>query len=138
MKPVKIVAIVVLAYVGVVAVFESLIGSLQPEGDGTLVITTFDPDGGAHDRVVAKLDLDGKLYVAANHWPRAWFRRALANPKVQATIGGARADYTAVRVEGAELERVSTEKALGPLFRLLTGFPPRHFLRLEPRQEAPR
>jgi len=132
-KALKIGLIVVVIYVGIVAAFESMIGYMQPEGDGTLVITTFDADGTAHDRVVSKLDVDGKLYVAANHWPRAWFERALANPQVQATIDGAKAEYTAVRVEGAEHERVNTEKKAGPLFRLLTGFPPRYFLRLDPR-----
>jgi hypothetical protein len=133
MKALKIVAIALLVYAGVVTVFESLIGYMQPEGDGTLVITTFDPDGTAHDRVVSKLDVDGKLYVAANHWPRAWFDRALANPQVQATIGGEKRDYTAVRIVGAEHERVNTEKKLGPIFRVLTGFPPRYFVRLDPR-----
>ena len=133
MRVLRIVAIVLVVYVGIVAAFESLIGTLQPAGDGTLVITTFGPDGTAHDRVVSKLDVDGKLYVAANHWPRAWFDRALANPQVQATISGAKGDYTAVRVEGAEHERVNTEKKLGPVFRVLTGFPPRYFVRLDPR-----
>jgi hypothetical protein len=132
-RPLKIALIVIVIYVGSVAAFESMIGYMQPEGDGTLVITTFDPDGTAHDRVVSKLDVDGKLYVAANHWPRAWFERALANPEVQATIDGTKNAYTAVRVEGAEHERVNTQKKLGPLFRVLTGFPPRYFLRLDPR-----
>ena len=132
MKALKIVVIVLLVYAGIVTAFESMIGYMQPEGDGTLVITTFDPDGTAHDRVVSKLDVEGELYVAANHWPRAWFRRALANPRVQATIGGEKRDYTAARIEGAEHERVSAARPLGPVFRVLTGFPPRYFLRLDP------
>ena len=133
MKAVKILAIVLVAYVGVVAIFESLIGVMQPAGDGTLVITTFDTSGAAHDRVVSKLEVDGKLYVAANHWPRAWYSRALENPAVEATVDGAKGSYQAVAVTGAEHERVNTEKALGPVFRVLTGFPPRLFLRLDPR-----
>ena len=133
MKALKIVVIVLIVYAGIVTAFESMLGYMQPEGDGRIVITTFDPDGTAHDRVVSKLDVDGKLYVAANHWPRAWFRRALANPHVQATIAGEKADYTAVRIEGAEHERVNTQKPLGPVLRVLTGFPPRYFVRLDPR-----
>jgi hypothetical protein len=133
MKVVKVVAIVLMIYVGIVALFESLIGTMQPAGDGTLVITTLDASGTSHDRVVSKLVVDGKLYVAANHWPRAWFERALANPQVKATVDGAKGDYTAVRIEGAEHERVESANPHGIVFKILTGFPPRYFVRLDPR-----
>jgi hypothetical protein len=133
MKALRIVAIVLAVYVAIVAAFESMIGFVQPSGGGTLVITTFDGNGVAHDRVVSKLEVDGKLYVAANHWPRAWFKRALANPHVQATLDGAKGDYTAVRALGAEHERVEAANPQGIAFKLLTGFPPRYFVRLDPR-----
>jgi hypothetical protein len=133
MKALRIVAVVALVYVGIVVAFESLIGYFQPAGGSTLVITTFDADGSAHDRVVSRLDSDGKLYVAANHWPRGWYRRALEKPEVQATLDGNKRDYRAVPVTGAEHERVDTEHSLGVIFRILTGFPPRYFVRLDPR-----
>jgi len=133
MRAVKIAAIVVVAYVGIVVAFESLIGYLQPASASTLVITTFDGDGAAHDRVVSRLESDGKLYVAANHWPRAWYRRALASPEVQATLDGTKGDYRAVPVEGAEHDHVNAEHALPVFFRILTGFPPRYLVRLDPR-----
>lgn len=133
MKPLKIGAIVILAYVGIVVVFESMIGFFQPAGGSTLVITTFDDDGTAHDRVVSHLESDGKLYVAANHWPRAWYRRALENPEVQVTIEGEKGDYQAVPVSGAEHDRVNDDNSLPISFRILTGFPPRYFVRLDPR-----
>lgn len=134
MKILKIAALVVLVYVGVVVVFESLIGYLQPSAGSTLVITTFDPGGRPHDRVVSRLETDGQLYVAANHWPRAWYRRALATPEVQVTLDGKKGDYRAVPVTGVEHDRVDGENRLGVMFRILTGFPPRHFVRLDPRQ----
>ena len=133
MKALKIVVIGVLVYVGIVVAFESLIGTLQPTAGTTLVITTFDAEGTPHDRVVSRLASDGKLYVAANHWPRAWYRRALAKPEVQATIDGEKRDYLAVPVTGAEHDRVNSDNSLGLGFRILTGFPPRYFLRLDPR-----
>ena len=133
MKALKIAAIVLLVYVGIVAAFESLIGTLQPASGATIVLTTFDADGKAHDRVVSRLESDGKLYVAANHWPRAWYRRALANPEVKVTLDGAKADYRAVPVTGAEHDRVESENRHGLFFRFLTGFPPRYFVRLDPR-----
>jgi hypothetical protein len=136
MKTFKIAAIVVLVYVGIVVAFESLIGYLQPTAGSTLVITTFDGDGTPHDRVVSRLESGGQLYVAANHWPRAWYRRALENPEVQVTLDGAKGDYQAVPVTGVEHDRVDGEHSLGVLFRVLTGFPPRYFVRLDPHDPA--
>lgn len=133
MRILKIAVIFALVYAAVVVVFESFIGVLQPANESTLVITTFEPDGSAMDRVASRLSSDGKLSVAANHWPRAWYRRALEQPDVQATIDGAKADYRAVPVTGAEHDRVDDENGLPVVFRILTGFPPRYFLRLDPR-----
>lgn len=133
MKVLKILAVLFLVYVGVVVAFESLLGVFQPRPESTLLITTFDDDGAPHDRVVSRLESDGHLYVAANHWPRAWYHRALEHPDVQATLDGERRDYTAVPVTGAESERVARGNPLPLPFRILTGFPPRYFLRLDPR-----
>src|SRR5215510_13167541 len=133
MRILKIAVILVVVYVGIVTAFESLIGFFQPAGGTTLVITTLDAGGAPHDRVVSKLNSDGHVYVAANHWPRAWYRRALANPNVQATIDGQKADYTAVPVTGTEHDQVESDNRLPFVFRILTGFPPRYFVRLDPR-----
>jgi hypothetical protein len=73
------------------------------------------------------------LYVAANHWPRAWYQQALENPKVEATIAGEKKAYLAVPVTGAEQDRMGVDHDNGVIFRILTGFPPRYFLRLDPR-----
>jgi hypothetical protein len=134
MKALKIAAIVLVVYVGIVAAFESLIGVLQPSSGSVLTITTFDEAKAPHDRVVSRLESNGTLYVAANHWPRAWYNRALENPEVRVTIDGDARDYRAVPVTGDEHERVDGEHPLPAVFRVLTGFPPRYFLRLEPRQ----
>jgi len=133
MKAVKVLGIGILVYVGIVVSFESLIGFLQPRAGSTLVITTLDEGGKPHDRVVSRLESDGHLYVAANHWPRAWYRRARRHPAVEVTLDGQKGKYRAVPVTGAEAVRVDHEHPLGPVFRLLTGFPPRIFLRLDPR-----
>lgn len=133
MKIVKILGILFLIYVAVVAIFESLLGYYQPAPDGTLVITTTNSDGVRADRVLAKLESDGKLYVAANHWPRAWFHQAQEHPEVSVKIGEETGEYTAVAISQAEFEKVDGEHALPPVFRILTGFPPRYILRLDPR-----
>lgn len=132
MKILKILAIVLVAYVGVVVLFESLLGYFQPESERTIVIATQDPEGGTHERVVSLLEHDGKLYVAANHWPRAWYRQALENPEVRVTMDGTTGDYRAVPVRGEEYERVDEAHARSLWFKILTGFPSRPILRLDP------
>ncbi len=137
MKLVKIAVIALVLYAGLVTAFESFLGYAQPSDAGrTIVIATVDPDGSRHERVVSRLESGGRLYVAANHWPRAWYRRALANPDVQVKIDGQSGDYRAVPVEGEEHDRVNADRPLPTVFRILTGFPPRYFLRLEPRTSA--
>ena len=132
MKALKIAAIMILVYLGIVVAFESLIGYFQPTAGSTLVITTLDADGTQHDRVVSRLESGGQLYVAANHWPRAWYKRALANPEVHVELDGEGGDYRAVPVTGVEHDRVDSDNSLGVVFRILTGFPPRYFVRLDP------
>lgn len=132
MRAVKIVAILIFVYLGIIVTFESLLGYFQPADQNTLVITTTDGNGIAKDRVVARLESDGRLYVAANHWPRAWYKQAAENPQVQVTFDGETAAYLAVPVAGEEHDRVNSDNSLGMGFRILTGFPPRYFYRLDP------
>lgn len=134
MKVIKIIAILLLVYVGIVAAFESALGYFQPAGQSTLVISTTAEDGTANDRVLARIESSGQLYVAANHWPRAWYRQALRNPNVQVSLDGEMTAYLAVPVTDEEHNRVDSEHGLGLVIRILTGFPPRYFMRLDPLQ----
>ena len=136
MSTAKLPLIVLLAYVGVVVAFESSLGYLQPTSEGTIVITTTDRDGESRDRVLARLESQGQLYVARNHWPRAWYDRALEQPQVEITVDGERRAYLAVPVSGPEHDRVDAENSLGLVFRILTGFPTRYILRFDP-HDAP-
>ena len=119
-KAAKIVTAVFLFYIGIVIVFESLLGYFQPQPGTAMVITTFDNENNGNDRVVARLESNGMIYVAANHWPRAWYRQATANPRINVSYE-----------EGEEHDRVDSEHSLGLVFRILTGFPPRYFVRLD-------
>jgi hypothetical protein len=132
MRIVKIIAIVVASYVGIVIAFESWLGYSQPSGGGTIQITTVDDSGKSATRVVSRIESGGHLYVAANHWPRAWYREALAHPAVTVTMDGETRSYTAVPVTGAEFDRVNADHPLGPMIRFLTGYPPRRVVRLDP------
>lgn len=132
MKVLRILLVIVVGYVGIVIAFESLLGFFQPDSAGTILITTTDEAGRRSDRVVSSVWSDGKLYVSANHWPRAWYEQALAHPKVEVTVDGRSGAYTAVPVHGPEHDRLMTEHGHPLVFRILTGFPPRRFLRLDP------
>ena len=132
MRALRRIAFLVLIYIAIIATFESLLGYFQPSGQGSLVITTADEDGTRHDRVLARLQSNGELFVAVNHWPRAWYGRALENPSVQVSVNGVTGNYMAVPASDEEHDRVNRENSLGIVFRILTGFPPRYFLRLDP------
>lgn len=141
MKPLRLLALALAIYVAAVAAFEGLVTTLgrldagkpRRSNDAYVTLTTRDDGGQTHDTVVAAVKVDGALYVAANHWPRAWYRRALAHPEVILRREAERRELRAVPVTGDELTRVRAAYALPLAIRVLTGFPPRRFLRLDPR-----
>ena len=131
MKILKIISIgLVVVYIGLVVLFESWLGYSQPSNQNSLVITTFNDQEAKH-RVLSAVNNDGRLYVSANHWPRAWYRQALSNPNVEVNYKGETNSYLAVPVEGKEHDKLMEEHAHPLTFRILTGFPPRYFLRLD-------
>jgi len=129
------VGVLFLAYVGSIVWFEARLGMNQPQGSTSLVIATFNDDNERHERVLRLEQIDGENYIAANHWPRAWYRQALDNPNVEVKMPGFDdfETYLATPLEGAEEERIREIYAFGFNFRFRTGFPPRYFLRLDPR-----
>jgi len=80
-----------------------------------------------------KLSVYGIGADPANHWPRAWYHRALENPEVSVTRNGGTTDYRAVPVSGEERERLLDESGFPLVAYFFTGFAPRQFLRLDPR-----
>lgn len=126
------VGVLLLIYIAQVVVFEVRLGINQPEGQSTIVIATFDEDGERHERVLSLREVEGRDYVAANHWPRAWYQQALANPRVEVRKDEGFEPYVAVPLEGEEEALLREEYAVGFGFRFRTGFPPRYFLRLDP------
>ena len=140
MKAVKLAAISFLVYVGIVVAFESFVvisAYFEPPDIGIPVIvittTTTAGDATSNDRVLARMESNGQLFVSANHWPRAWYQRALENPNVQVTLDGEKADYLAVPATQEERARIDLEFPFPFVARFLTGFPPRSLLRLDPR-----
>ena len=133
MQITKFVLIVVLVYVGFVALMEALIGYVQPHMDGGVRVTTTDAEGRTSERMLAGARLEGKLYIASNHWLRGWYYQALAEPSVLVDVDGVQAAYSAVPIEGEERTRVSDAYRMGFVLRFICGFAPSKFLRLDPR-----
>lgn len=129
------IVVLLLIYVGSIIWFETQLGVNQPQGSTSLVLATFSPDNERHERVLRLEQIDGNNYIAVNHWPRRWYGNVLNNPNVEVKMPGEDSfgPYVAVPLEGAELERISEAYSFGFEFRFRTGFPPRRFLRLEPR-----
>lgn len=149
MKAFKWIGYVGLGYVVLVFLFETVfLGYYQPsfEDEGgcsefgqdcgipMIVITTTDDKRQSTDRMLARFtSTDGKIYVSAHHWPRAWYKEAIKNPNVKATINGVVADYVAVPIEGEEFDMVDRGFPLRLPVKIMMGFPPkRQILRLDP------
>lgn len=130
-KLVKRLLAVLLLYIGIVVLFESSLGYFQPEAGNTVVITTTDEQGNSYQRVVSLLRSGGAEYIAVNHWPRAWYRRVRENGQIRKLQDGTETSHRGVIVSGEEHDRVQSDNPTGFVFRLLTGFPPRYFVRLD-------
>ena len=127
--------VLVLAYVGWVVEFEMSLGINQPQGRTSIVIATFSDDNERHERVLSLREVAGNNYVAANHWPRAWYHQALDNPEVEVKMPGedSFAPFLAIPLEGEEDALLREEYSLNFRSRAQMGFPPRYFLRLDSR-----
>ncbi len=132
MKPLKVLFVLALVYVGIVVLFESSLGYIQPQGEDTLLLSVEDASGEIHARVLSPFELNNQLYVAVNHWPRQWYKRLQENPNVVVAYQGESKSATAVSVTtDPELSEIGEAYQLGFLIRFLTGFPPRAFVRLD-------
>ncbi len=129
---VVVVAALAVVYVLQVVIFEATLGYNQPQNQSTIIVATFDENQNRHERVVRLVEIDGNAYVAANHWPRAWYHQALENPAIEVKVEDRFEPYRAVPLEGAEEEMVRSIYTVSLAFRFHTGFPPRYFLRLDP------
>ncbi len=129
-------AYAVMGYVAFVGIAELLIGYIQPDMTGGVMIITTDNTGNPTERNLARFTFDNKLYVSSNHWLRGWYYQARERPEVEVVVDGVRAQYTAIAIEGAELATLKREYKMGFILRFICGFAPSRFLRLEPKPAA--
>jgi hypothetical protein len=137
-SPLTALGIALVSYLGVVVAFESLVGCMGRrhanrgvQAGETWLSITATVEGEDRNVVVAGVESAGRMYVAANHWPRTWYHQVVANPEVWVTAQGRQAPYRAVRVSSEERSRIERDYRLPLVVRILSGFPPRAFLRLD-------
>lgn len=128
----NVVAFVVVGYLGFVVLAEILIGFIQPDMDGVVVLVTTDAQGQKVHRKLAGFEHNKALYISSNHWLRGWYYRTLDRPTVDVTHKGVTRRYKAVQVEGAERKSLSKAYKMGFVLRFICGFAPSRFLRLDP------
>ena len=132
MKYLNIMLCILAGYTVLVLLAETLVWRIQPTMDGGVTITVT-PDGYTPiQRHLYGFERDGTLFVSSNHWFRKWYIAALKNPDVEITRDGVTRPFTAEAVHGEEHERLSREYSMGFVLRLICGFAPSKFLRLEP------
>ena len=138
MKLLKLITFIFVGYVSLVFFFEAVfLGLFQPTIESerlkNLVMTTTDSTGHPDSRKITYVVVDGRIYVSAHHWPRAWYHQAIKDPNVVVDLKGYKSDYLAVPVAGQEFQSVSEAFPLPFVVRFLMGFPPqRNILRLDP------
>lgn len=139
MKLVRLIAILIVAYVGLGLLADAAIGWFQPQGGNTAVLRTFDPSGGSKDTVLGLLDDHGQLWVESGHWFRGWYRRVVANPDVELVRGGQAAPYRATPLDTPEaVDTVTRLMGKGSssrywIARTLLLFAPIRPVKLDPR-----
>jgi len=132
----SVVSCALVGYGAFVLMAELLIWRFQPEMDGGVTIYATGADGNTVERNLAGFEYDDRLYVASNHWLRHWYQLTIKNPEVDITRDGVRGPYKAVVVTGDERVGLARAYKMGFILRLVCGFAPSKFLRLEPRNES--
>ena len=132
MNTINIVLWVIAGYAALVLLAELLVWRIQPDMDGGVTITVT-PDGGDPiKRTLFGFEHEGTLFVSSNHWFRKWYHAALQYPEIEVTRAGVTRPFIAAAVQGEEHKRVSRAYNMGFFLRLICGFAPSRFLKLQP------
>ena len=108
MRIVKVLGIIIGAYVVLALALDGFIAWRQPEAGDTLDLRTFDADGTAHVQRLSVTQDGDSLWVGSGHHFRGWYYRLRENPNVEVIMGGETKPYTAVPIDDpAEVERIN-------------------------------
>lgn len=99
--------------------------------EGGLKLSIALSDGRQIERNLAGYEFEGELYVSSNHWFRSWYYAALQAPDLLLVQDEKSERRRAVEVSEAQHERLLEDYRMGFVLRLICGFAPSKFLRLE-------
>ena len=139
-RSIRWISVLAAVYFSIWLLFGSAVGYLQPQDEGTAVLSTFDADGVAHQTVVRPVvDEQGQIWILSGQWFRSWYNRALSNPNVQLQHSEVSTAYVATPIDDSDqIERVLGRRGadVNPigalLYRSLFLFAPIKVLKLEP------
>ena len=111
----RVVALVLVGYVGLALAFDAFIGVSQIElGGPEGVLRTFEDDGQVHETRMIVLQDGDVTWVQSGHHFRGWYHRLVRNPEVELVIGDETRAYTAVPLEDsaskANMKRLIEER----------------------------
>jgi len=130
MKFSVIMASIAAAYVLIILILELLIWRTQPAMDSGVTLTIKDGNE-TITRVLYGHEAGGSLYVSSNHWFRSWYWAALRNPEIQVVYAGEVTTRIAKAVTPDSKDGELASYEMGFILRLICGFAPRKFLKLE-------
>ncbi len=141
MKAIRVLATLVLVYIGLGLVADGAVSYFQPQTEGTVVLRTFDADMGAQDAVLTLFEGDGQLWLVSGRWFRGWYHRVQANPDVELVREGRVEPFRAVPVDTPEaVDHVARLMGKGAGYwigRTLLLWAPIKPVRLDPRPASP-
>jgi len=126
----EIVLYIALGYVLLLLLLEGVIWKTQPDMEGGVTLH-INVGNEIVQRKLFGLELDNKLYVSSNHWFRGWYHAVLQDPDIHVERDGKTQSYLAIPVEPHERTEIAKHYDMGFGLRLLCGFAPQRFLRLE-------
>ena len=117
-------------YLVLLLLLETVIWKTQPNMENG--VTLFVKQGGqVISRKLYGFDYEDRLYVSSNHWFRQWYDALLQDPQIEVEHKGEVKSCTAVPIDGDELVEIAAKYKMGFVLRLMCGFAPRRFLRLD-------
>jgi hypothetical protein len=140
----KVTTFVILGYVVLALALGGLIGYLQPQREGTLVLRVFDESGEGRETVLRQIVMEnGERYLWSAKWFRGWYYKALDNPAVELTVDGTTSDWIALEVTDEKtIDRVvgSQRQGVSPVLwwfgQSTVLFAPIKIIKLMPRTEV--
>lgn len=127
----EVVLAVTVGYFTLLLLLEAVVWKAQPNMENAVTLFVHQGD----DVLTRKLfgfEYNDKLYVSSNHWFRQWYHAILKNPQIDVEHAGDVKPFTVVPIEGDERAEIAREYKMGFVLRLMCGFAPRRFLRLDP------